>query len=312
MTMDIKPDGYDLNRASFIGTGRTLRNPISVEKGKTRQSTSYAEISVGVLSKSFTLKPSITTTFNVMIGMAQTRNERIKLQKMVLNGKHEIELQRVKNFWNRMSDIVYIHTPDKALNRYVNRWLVKHVYTLGSTMCVRGAGTGYRNYVQDGIGMLYINSAISRQILLDALRYQLESSECFMWIYFDGREPTTPSHVDTKIWLAYLICGYVRETGDTSILRQKIDFWKSTRKSSVIERLYLILDKCQKERGKHGLSLIGGGDWNDNLTGMGQKGRDGSTWMSFAMLWTMRQAVDLLLYIGNKTQASLLNKRIKI
>lgn len=313
MTMDVKPDGYDLNRASFIGSGRTLRNPISVEKGKTGQSSSYAEISVGVLSKSFTLKSHTTTTFTVMIGMAQTRNERIKLRKKwLLNGKPEIELQQVKNFWERMSNIAHIQTPDKALDRYVNRWLVKHVYTLGGTMCVRGAGTGYRNYIQDGIGMLYVDPAISRQILLDALRYQLESGECFMWIYFDEREPRGPSHVDTKVWLVYLICGYVRETGDTNILQQKIPFWKTKRKSTVIERLYLILDKCWQDRGKHGLSLVGGGDWNDNLTGMGQKGRGESTWMSFAVLWAMRQAVDLLLYIGNKTKASLLNKRIEI
>jgi cellobiose phosphorylase len=313
MTMDIKPDGYDLNRAGFIGAGRTLRNPVCVEHGRTGQSTSYAEISVGVLSKRITLKPNSSTTFNVMIGMAQTRNEREKLrEKWLLDGKPEKELQRVKDFWEKMGDVVCIKTPDRALDRYVNRWLVKHVYTLGGTMCIRGAGTGYRNYVQDGLGMLYINPAIARQILLDALSYQLETGECFLWIYFDGREPRGPSHVDTKVWVVYLICGYVRETGDTSILREKVNFWKSSRKSSVIERLYLILDKCWQDRGKHGLSLVGGGDWNDNLSGMGQKGRGESTWMSFAVLWAMRQAVELLSYTGEKSKVRELTKRIEI
>jgi cellobionic acid phosphorylase len=171
-----------------------------------------------------------------MVGAGQTRRQRRRLRRRWLSCDSPArELERVRAFWNGMSNTLEIKTPDRQLDRYVNRWLIQHVHTLANTMSVRALRLGFRNYVQDGIGMLFLNPAVSREIILTAIKYQLESGECPFNFYRDKRPPSSPKHVDMKIWLVFLVCDYARETGDTKILSEELPFWKSSNKGTVYD-----------------------------------------------------------------------------
>ncbi|MCK5850409.1 MAG: hypothetical protein KAH23_05790, partial [Kiritimatiellae bacterium] len=305
LTTDMKIKSWDVNRASFVGNGRTLANPLALERGKCTKTPAYAEISVGALSGAFSLKPKQSAEFTVMSGMADTKKKRTALRRRFFkDGASKRELARVKDFWTDINNNVEIRTPDKKFDRYVNRWLVRHVYTMGTTHAVRYLGKGFRNYMQDALGLLNIDPSESRRIILEAMKYQLTSGECLHRWSLSRMPHTPPAHVDPKIWLPLTTCFYIKNSNDFDILKHRERFHDSAQRASLLDRLYLILDKAWKELGPHGLSLIKRGDWNDSLDGMGRKGRGESVWMSMAVYWTLKEVAEIARKVGDKRRCN--------
>jgi len=312
MSIDARPDSWDANRAAFVGAGGTLREPAAVARGRCTKTPAYAEVSVGAFSKKLSLAPGETATFHVMVGLAQTKAQRARLRKRFLSrGAPARELAEVRAFWANMPRRLEIKTPDRALDRFVNRWLAKHVHTMGATHAVRSIRVGFRNFVQDAMGALYIDPAISRRLLCEASGRLLSSGDA-LGAWSAGRgEAVLPKHVDPKVWLVLATCGYVRETGDRTVLRHRERFHDKPKKTTLLGKLHLVLERCWRARGPHGLSLIGTGDWNDNLSGMGPGGRGESVWMSEAVLWALKELAALEGYLGRAKEARKLRARAK-
>jgi cellobionic acid phosphorylase len=309
MTADVTPDGWDTNRAAFLGSGRTLAAPITVEKGRCSNTPSYAEVSVTAFHKKLIVGADETVYVNVIAGKTESRAERAALRKRLLApGRVEQAFEKVKNFWQETQARVKIKTPDSMLDTFVNNWLVKHVYTMGGTHSVRSLSIGFRNYIQDAIGMIYLYPEIARKLILKSIEFQMKSGECIMNWSASGHAHGKPKHVDTKIWLILATCFYAQETGDYDILKEKASFMDSPRRTTLLQRLYLALDKCWKDRGMYGLSLVGEGDWNDNLSGMGKGGKGVSVWMSEAVLWCLVETARLAGKIGDAGNASKYSK----
>lgn len=310
MAIDRRPDGWDVNRAAFVGGGRTLADPLAVERGRCSGTPATGEITVGAFARSAQLRPGQSAGFAVMIGMADSARERAALVRRFLRGGGaRRELRLVRDFWERMGRTVGIRTPDPDFDRYVNRCLVRHVHALGGTPSVRGLSIGFRNYVQDAMGMVFLDPARSRFLLVDSLRYQATSGEATIWFSKCAQATRPPQHVDTKIWPILAAASYLRETGDWGVLRERVPFLDSARKATVLEHLDLAADKAWRDRGQRGLSLVGGGDWNDTLSAMGRRGKGVSVWMSEAMLWSTRELGEIHARLGHARRAGELARR---
>src|SRR6185437_1342047 len=108
---------------------------------------------------------------------------------------------------------------------------------------------------------------------------------------------------DDKAWLAFAVAHYVEVSGDTEILKEIIPFLEgprldanqqesffspsiSDRTADLYEHCALALD-ASLAVGLHGISLIGGGDWNDGMNRVGEGGRGESVWLAWMLHTTL-------------------------
>ena len=71
---------------------------------------------------------------------------------------------------------------------------------------------------------------------------------------------------DDPLWLLYSVIGYIKETGDYSILEEKVPFNNDPDQVATLhEHLRRSLQHLRDNLGPHGLPLIGRADWNDCL-----------------------------------------------
>ena len=101
---------------------------------------------------------------------------------------------------------------------------------------------------------------------------------------------------DDRLFLPYLVCEYMRITGDVDILNVQIPYlispelseWEQSRyeRPSISDMSDTIYQHCMKairrtaDFGPHDILLIHGGDWNDALDGIGDENSGESVWLS--------------------------------
>src|SRR5690625_7956917 len=74
----------------------------------------------------------------------------------------------------RGEGVLAIETPDKALDDFVNNWLARQVFYHGDVNRL-STDPQTRNYLQDNMGMTYIQPDVTRQAFLHALSQQKSS-----------------------------------------------------------------------------------------------------------------------------------------
>ncbi|MBA4386583.1 MAG: hypothetical protein C0404_01300 [Verrucomicrobia bacterium] len=309
---DFRPDAWETNRTAFVGRARTLANPQEIEHGRLSCTPCESEVAMGAISRKLRLAPGASVSFNVMAGMAQTGSERGALRrKFLAKGRPEKELARLKAFWARMPERFEIHTPDRELDRYVNRCLVAHVYKQGASNAVRPIRIQLRNQMQDVLGMVALAPEHARRLILKLMNFHCSSGDALQWLSYGAEWRQIPEHVDTKLWIVYSTAAYLRETGDFDILRQRERFYDVPKRVSLLEMIGRAVEKSWKDRGVHGLSLLGRGDWNDSLDGMGRAGKGESVWMSEALHLALLDYAGILEQTGDSRRAGHMRTRAK-
>lgn len=96
---------------------------------------------------------------------------------------------------------------------------------------------------------------------------------------------------DMPVWIPMAVGAYLKETGDFSVLEEKVPYYDDAREESVLCHMKRGIDYLFGHRGKRGLSLWGGGDWNDSLDNCGMQMKGEGVWLSIA---TVKAAEDYL------------------
>lgn len=200
-------------------------------------------------------------------------------------------LDSVKEKWRQLLSKIQIQSEDKDLDCLMNGWLIYQaiscrVYTR-SSMYQSGGAFGYRDQLQDTLGINYIQPEISRSLIINHARHQYSSGNVLHWwhsSYEDVAEcGVDSSHSDDMLWLVYCTYRYIVTTGDKSILYENISYLDDDTTALLFNHCMKSIDYAS-EYGRRGLPLIRGGDWNDGMNNVGKNLQGESVWLAWFLV----------------------------
>ncbi|WP_243392723.1 GH36-type glycosyl hydrolase domain-containing protein [Kinneretia aquatilis] len=259
-----------------------------------------------LLSRRWTLAAGARCEQTFLLGHAASP---AAAQRLLAQAVRQPPLQRlslVRARWDALLEASEVQTPDPLFDALVNRWLLYQ--TLACRLWAKagfyqaGGATGFRDHLQDAMALAWAAPELLRaQILLHASRQFAEGDVQHWWHAPLGAGVRTHCS-DDLLWLPLACLQHLRINGDAGLLDENVPFLNgveppelgedryarpgiSTQRASVYEHAALSIDRSLRV-GRHGLPLMGTGDWNDGMNRVGQGGQGESVWLGW-LLWRL-------------------------
>jgi len=292
---------YTGNKNFFIGNGN-IKNPEGLDKVSLDNSSGLGQNSCIAMELEIELESyedkEIILQFGEENTLLDVKDISYKYSK-VSNCMQE--LNTVKNFWYELVNRVQVKTPLESLNLMINSWT--KYQTITSRLWARsgyyqsGGAIGFRDQLQDTIGLKHVDIEFMKEQILIACRHQFIEGDVEHWWHEDTNRGIRTRFSDDLLWLCYVVYEYINYTGDYSILEKEEPYvMGELLPEGVDERYDVYLESKQKEDvythciraldrslnfGERGLPKIGSGDWNDGLNTVGNKQKGESIWLGF-------------------------------
>ncbi len=286
---DRAPAAWEARQEAFEGEGG-LHHPTGAQQPELSKGDALYETPLAVLQYRLQLAPGRGEDYRFIFGPAFDDAEIIALRDKHLGaeGFARAAAQYAAHI-AQGKGCLKIQTPDPVLDNFVNHWLPRQVFYHGDVNRLT-TDPQTRNYLQDNMGMSYIQPQVARATFLRALSQQeaggampdgilLAQGATLKYI---NRIP----HADHCVWLPVCLKAYLDETNDYAILREPVTDAQS-RSLTAFERITHAMRWLLQARDQRGLSYIGQGDWCDPMNMVGYKGKGVSGWLSLATAYAL-------------------------
>ena len=301
---------FTCDRREFIGRNGSLTSPQAMRNAQLSGTDGAGLDPCAAFLGKIELGAGEEQTITMIMGQADTAE---KARSIVAKYREETAsaqaLTQARDFWNTTVSAVEIKTPDEAMNTLVNRWLPYQ--TLSCRIWARsafyqsGGAFGFRDQLQDVMAMVYAHPQITRAQIITAAERQFVEGDVQHWWHPPSGRGVRTHFSDDLIWLPFVVSYYIRVTGDTSILDERVSFIEapilqpgqedsythpsiSSESATIFEHSARTLDRSLKS-GRHGLPLMGAGDWNDGMSRVGHEGQGESVWVAWFLYNTLEQ-----------------------
>lgn len=267
----------------------------------------------------FFINPKEKKVFNIVLGVACDEDEALKRSTDILHN-YENKLAKTKEYWFDLVSRCTCKTADSSFDCMQNGWLAyqaiaSRLYARTGFYQTSGA-YGFRDQMQDAIGMKWVDENIlRRQILLNANRQFLEG-DVMHWWHEDEKLGIRTRYSDDLLFLPYGVIEYINFTGDYSILNEKakyieeselkenekdrvIRYKEANEDGTILEHVLKAIERSLKF-GKDNLPLMQSGDWNDGMNKIGEEGKGESVWLGFFLYDILNKFSEILTEILNK------------
>jgi cyclic beta-1,2-glucan synthetase len=249
------------------------------------------------------IKPGESREIVFLMGDAVDQEAAQELVRRYRTADLDAVLTEVREFWKQTLGTVQIKTPDRSMDIMLNGWLTYQ--TLAARVWARSGfyqasgAYGFRDQLQDCMSLATVRPAMTREHILRAASRQFPEGDVQHWWLPHSGQGVRTLISDDRSWLAYATAHYIRVTGDVGILEEKLPFLEGEalepghsdkffqpQISSEVATLY---EHCARALdaslpvGRHGLPLMGGGDWNDGMNRVGERGKGESVWLGWLL-----------------------------
>jgi cellobiose phosphorylase len=284
--------GFDTQRGAFLGDYRGWDRPLAVERGESFDSVAHGWQPHGSHHVRLSLAPGETKEVIFLLGYwenprdqkfdppgSSTLNKalvRPVIDKWLRPEAVEDGFAELRDYWTSLLAALQVQTPDPDTNRMVNIWnayqcMVTYQMSRSASLFESGIGRGmgFRDSNQDLLGFVHMAPERSRARILDLASTQLPTGGAYHQyqpLTKRGNNDIGSGFNDDPLWLILGVSGYLKETGDASILDEPVPYDNA---EDTATALYGHLEQSLRytlgRLGPHGLPLIGRADWNDCL-----------------------------------------------
>ncbi len=313
------------DRREFIGRNGTLADPAAMAGARPLSGTVGAGLDpCGALRARVELAPGGTAEVVVLLGQAASVEEARRLVLHHRAADLDAVQAAVAGFWDGVLGAVQVRTPDRAMDIMLNGWLLYQslacrVWARAGFYQASGA-YGFHDQLQDGMALAASQPAMTREHLLRAAARQFPEGDVQHWWLPHSGQGVRTRIADDRAWLAYAVAQYVGATGDRAVLDESVPFLEgqslkagehdafflptvSDRSATLFGHCALALD-ASLALGRHGLPLMGTGDWNDGMNRVGEGGQGESVWLGWFLHAALQAFAPLAEARGDLARAS--------
>ncbi|HVS88329.1 MAG TPA: glucoamylase family protein [Candidatus Acidoferrum sp.] len=311
-----KQASFTGDRTEFLGRNGTLARPAALERGGPLSGKVGAGLDpCAALQTSIELRPGESAEIVFFLGQAENREQVRELLGRYRTADLNAILADVTGRWDDVLSTVQIATPDPAMDMLMNRWLLYQ--TLACRVWARAGfyqlsgAYGFRDQLQDGMALCVAKREVAREHLLRAASRQFIEGDVQHWWHPPSGRGIRTRMSDDLLWLPYAVIHFIEATGDLRVLEETVPFLEgdtladgqtesyfrprvSGASATLFEHCARALDRSLAV-GRHGLPLMGTGDWNDGMNRVGQHGQGESIWLGWflhSILWEFAKIAD--------------------
>ena len=292
---DREPDAWETRQEAFEGEGG-LHAPSAILQERLEGGEALYETPTAVLQYRIVLEAAESREFRFVFGAALDDNEIRTLRARYLDAE---AFARAKasyaDYIDQGRGCIRIRTPDTGLDEFVNHWLPRQVFYHGDVNRL-STDPQTRNYLQDNMGMSYVNARAARAAFLHALGQQEKGGAMPDGVLVaEGAELKYINqipHTDQCVWLPICLQAYLDETNDLRLLDEEV-VAEDGEPKTVFDRVTEAMRWTVRQRDARGLSYIGQGDWCDPMNMVGYKGKGVSGWLSLATAYALKVWADI-------------------
>ncbi len=309
-----EPHGLTTDRTEFLGRLGSLRSPAALRRVGLAGTVQPGLDPCAALQLHVDLGPGASTEITFLLGQGADRAEAVELAQRFQDAEQvEAAWQQTRRHWDEMLDRVSVETPDEAMNIVLNRWLPYQNAACriwGRSAFYQSSGAfGFRDQLQDVAALLLHAPEVAREHILRAAQHQFEAGDVLHWWHPPSGRGVRTRISDDLLWLPYITAHYVSVTGDAAILQEQIAFRQGEplhqdeeeryNQYELSDARYSLYEHCCRAiakgatAGRHGLPLIGAGDWNDGMNRVGIEGEGESVWLGWFLYATLENFLPL-------------------
>ena len=317
------------DRTEFIGRNGNFALPAALASRNPLSNRVGAGLDpCGTLQTTVEIPVNAEVEITFLLGEAASGAEAVLLAERYRAANLDAVFSDVGKFWDRTLGAVQVRTPDRAMDILLNRWLLYQ--TLVCRLWARSGfyqasgAYGFRDQLQDGMALCLSQPELTREHLLRAAARQFTEGDVQHWWLPSSGKGLRTRVSDDLLWLPYAAAQYVTATGDAAVLDEQIPFldgmvlaagehdaffqpMPSEERATLFEHCARCLDRSLAV-GRHGLPLIGGGDWNDGMNLVGAAGLGESIWLGWFLCATIANFVTLAEQRGQHERAAIWRK----
>ncbi len=311
-----KQVAWTADRTEFLGRNGTLERPAALARGATLRKRAGAGLDpCAALQAPVDLPPGGRSEIVFLLGEGENEEHARELVQRFRRADLDQVLRDVLVEWEDIAGALAVRTPDRSLDILVNHWLLYQALSCRvrarAAFYQAGGAYGFRDQLQDVMALAVAARKIARDHLLTAASRQFVEGDVQHWWHPPSGRGVRTRISDDLLWLPYATLHYVEVTGDATVLDEVVPFLEGPPlepgevenyfEPVVSKQAGTLFEHCARalERnlsvGKHGLPLMGSGDWNDGMNRVGFRGEGESVWLAWflhANLWEFAKIAE--------------------